>query len=149
LNLSCSRLRCPVDVLEHLGEFRCGGEWRTFDYKDSPFFQLVFYFGERIVAALSVQEYWNAPYIKHYLDLASYVSLYMDSTVSAKIRRQRKLNLARQLLANALCDEINKVDSSLNLQPRFFSPEPDNGSQMFIQGCSHFQLEMLDYALVY
>ena len=126
--------KCLSRVLLHLNEFRIGGSLRYFDFLHDPEFQLVFYFGERIVAGLCIDDMQDAPFIKNLLLSPPYWALYNDATVSIGENTKRKLNLSRQLFCDSLADEIRALDKTVRIHPRTATPVANNNSQMFIEG---------------
>lgn len=129
------RFFCPSDVLLNWqeGELRLGG-WRDFQFLNSSAFQLLLACGERVIIGVSVEAHYDAPYIKECLDDPLYQQHYADPTIPDSQRNQRKLNIARWAMCQALTNRIRTIDTACVTTPNLHSPEPDNSSQVLIRG---------------
>ena len=128
-----NRFFAPARVLKHLPELRIGGIGRKFNFKDHSAFQLILYYGERIIIGVNVDAYFDAPFIKSWLDHPLFRRQYADGQ-AANIQNQRKLNLARWALCDALVRMIRILDISCRIKPHLPTPQPDNNSRRFISG---------------
>ena len=127
------RFNCPVDVVRYLGEIRLGG-WRLFDHSQYPQFQLIIYAGERIIIGLCVNDHYDAPFVAPWLESPSFRAMYEALCLAPAQQNQRKLNLARWAMCQAICSALRQQDPTVVLTPRHHVPRPDDSSQVLSAG---------------
>ena len=113
-------------------EIRLGGFVRNFDCDHYNEYQLVIYSGERLIIGIDVEAYYDAPFVKRWLETPSFAKAINDINVSPEVRKSRKLNLARWALARALAKEIRTVDTAIQIHSQPL-PRAHRDSNVFIK----------------
>lgn len=128
-------MNCPIEVCKYLpsGQIWLGG-WRKFHHSKDPEFQLVISSGDRLIIGLNVEDHFDAPFVKPWLEKPEINKMLTHPSLSESRKKSRKLNVARWAMCQALVAEIRDIDKTVTIQSRHFEPTPDDNSQVFIEG---------------